>query len=254
MPDQNKGILRVGTSGISLPGSKQSFPAAYQSRSRLNYYGSLFNTLEINSTFQKTPMPRTIQKWFAEVPENFRFTLKLSRDITHVKKLLVSLENIDNFLAAASYFGNKKGALLVQFPASITSVYYKEVMQILQRIGEKDLDTEWQKAIEFRSGTWYNNQTYDLLTHFGATLVLHDMPKSNNLHVPAMVDFAYFRFHGPKGDYRGDYTTGFLQEQSQKMQRLLEQGKDVYAYFNNTMGNACDNAQTLIELVQHTTR
>src|SRR4051794_21625734 len=121
MTDQIKGILRVGTSGIALPGSKQSFPLAYQSRSRLNYYGKLFNTLEVNSTFKKTPLLRTVQKWCADVPGNFRFTLKLSREITHVKKLLVSLENIDDFLFVANYFDNKKGCLLVQFPASITS-------------------------------------------------------------------------------------------------------------------------------------
>src|SRR4051812_4712395 len=106
MPDQIKGILRVGTSGIALAGSKQSFPAAYQSRSRLNYYANLFNTLEVNSTFQKTPMLRTVQRWCADVPENFRFTLKLSRDITHVKKLLVSVESIDNFFTVAKYFDN----------------------------------------------------------------------------------------------------------------------------------------------------
>ena len=62
MIKQSNGILRLGTSGIVVPGNKLSFPAAFQYKSRLNYYGSLFNTLEINSTFYKVPMQSTFEK------------------------------------------------------------------------------------------------------------------------------------------------------------------------------------------------
>jgi uncharacterized protein YecE (DUF72 family) len=249
MSNQKIGMLRVGTSGIALPGSKETFPPDFQSRSRLYYYSSLFNTLEINSTFKKTPMQRTIEKWCADVPATFRFTIKLSHEITHVKKLNVKLENIGTFLSAVNHVGSRKGCLLIQFPGSISSVYFDQVAQILQRIHENDLQNQWQKAVEFRSETWYNNDTYDLLTSFGAALVLQDMPKSNNLDLTPIGEFVYYRFHGPKGDYRGDYSTDFLMEQARKMRDYLEQGKDVYAYFNNTMGNAYDNATTLMELV-----
>lgn len=62
MIKQSNGILRLGTSGIVVSGNKLSFPAAFQYKSRLDYYSSLFNTLEINSTFYKVPMQSTFEK------------------------------------------------------------------------------------------------------------------------------------------------------------------------------------------------
>ncbi len=250
MKEQTKGILRIGTSGIALAGSKATFPAAFQLKSRLNYYSSLFNTLEVNSTFYKIPMLSTFEKWTNEVSEKFQFTVKLWREITHVKELRFDPNNIDPFLKAADYIGNKKGCLLVQFPGSITAEYNDQVGQLLQRLQQADTKNQWRKAIEFRSVTWYNNETYKLLERYDAELVLHDMPKSKNLDVNEAANFVYYRFHGPKGDYRGSYSNDFLEEQSEKIRRWLSAGKDVYAYFNNTMGNAYENAMSLKEMVE----
>ncbi|MCW3111159.1 MAG: hypothetical protein JWQ09_5665, partial [Segetibacter sp.] len=80
--------------------------------------------------------------------------------------------------------------------------------------------------------------------------VLHDMPKSTNLVLNEAAKFNYFRFHGPKGDYRGNYSNDFLREQSEKIRKSLNDGMDVYAYFNNTMGNAFENAVSLKAMVE----
>ncbi|MEJ7684634.1 MAG: DUF72 domain-containing protein [Segetibacter sp.] len=250
MINQSRGILRIGTSGIVVPGSKQSFPAEFQLKSRLNYYGSLFNTLEVNSTFQKIPMLSTLEKWALDVPEEFRFTLKLWREITHVKQLNIDLKNINTFFSTANYIGNKKGCLLVQFPGSITTGYSNQVEQIFIRLHKLDHENQWRKAIEFRSETWYSSQTYDLLDRFDASVVLHDMPKSKNFVLNEAAKFIYFRFHGPKGDYRGSYSTEFLEEQAEKIRNGLNEGKDVYVYFNNTMINAFENAMSLKTMVE----
>lgn len=246
----NKGILRIGTSGIVVPGSKQSFPAEFQLKSRLNYYASLFNTLEVNSTFHKIPLQSTLEKWSQDVPENFQFTVKLWREITHVKQLIINLDNIDTFFGVVNNIGNKKGCLLVQFPGSITAEFSTQVEQILRRLQQSDNENQWRKAIEFRSVTWYNNRTYELLDKFNYVMVLHDMPKSKNLEINQQSQFIYFRFHGPKGDYRGSYTDEFLEEQAEKIRSSLSEGKDVYAYFNNTMGNAFENAMSLKAMVE----
>ncbi len=118
-----RGILRIGTSGIVVPGTKQDYPEQYRSGSRLSYYSSLFPTVEINSTFHKIPMPSTLAKWSAEVPESFKFTVKLWQGITHAKKLKINSDDIDLFMNTVDSIGNKKGCLLVQFPGSITSDY-----------------------------------------------------------------------------------------------------------------------------------
>ena len=68
---QQPGILRIGTSNIVVPGTKQTFPEAFRIKSRLHYYASLFNTLEVNSSFYKVPMASTFEKWSLDVPEIF---------------------------------------------------------------------------------------------------------------------------------------------------------------------------------------
>lgn len=249
MINHGKGILRIGTSGIVVPGTKQHFPVEFQLGSRLNYYGSLLNTVEINSTFYKIPMLSTFEKWSLDVPQEFQFTVKLWREITHVRHLNIDLQNIDLFLNAANGIANKKGCLLVQFPGSITAAYSAQVEQILRRLQLLDPKNQWRKAIEFRSVTWYNNQTYKLLDTYGASIVLHDMPKSKNFVLNEAAKFVYCRFHGPIGDYKGSYSNDFLEEQSEKIRDWLNDGKDVYAYFNNTMGSAFENAMTVKVMV-----
>ncbi|MEJ7692980.1 DUF72 domain-containing protein [Daejeonella sp.] len=88
-----------GTSGMALPvPNKAAYPPEFQERSRLGYYAHLFNSIEINSSFYKIPMARTVAKWAAEVPDDFRFTYKLWRDITHVKEFLFKDEDVHRFM------------------------------------------------------------------------------------------------------------------------------------------------------------
>ncbi len=75
-----------GISGLVLPVPKAQYPPEFQDNSRLQYYASLFNSLEVNSIFYKLPRSSTIANWVESVPDNFRFTFKLSKTVTHVKK------------------------------------------------------------------------------------------------------------------------------------------------------------------------
>ncbi|MEP7106473.1 MAG: DUF72 domain-containing protein [Ferruginibacter sp.] len=249
MNKKSRGILRVGTSNIVVPGTKKTFPPKFQDRSRLHYYSSLFDSLEINSTFYKVPMPSTFEKWSLDVSEKFQFTIKLSREITHVKNLNANFDYINTFLKAADRIGSKKGCLLVQFPGKITLDFYNQVEQIFVKLKEYDPENKWRKAVEFRNPTWYVTETFELLDEYGAVIVLHDIPKAKNFDTNKAAKFIYLRFHGPKGDYRGSYSNDFLREQWEYIQGWLKNDKDVYAYFNNTMGAAFENAITLKEMV-----
>ena len=250
MANKSKGNLYIGTSGIVVPGSKQTFPEAFKNTSRLHYYATLFNTLEVNSSFYKVPLPTTFEKWALDVPSEFQITVKLWRDITHVKDLEFNLENIDHFMRALSLMTEKKGCLLIQFPASITSAYTKKAEEILQRLQKMDPDQTWRKALEFRHPSWYHAEIYSLLDNYQASIVLHDMPKSHTEMLNKKADFVYLRFHGIKGDYRGSYPDNLLKKYAEKILAWLRQGKDVYAYFNNTMGDAFSNAQMLRQYIQ----
>ncbi len=245
-----KGILRVGTSNVVLPGNKQAFPPEFRYKSRLTYYSTLFNSVEINSTFYKVPKPSTFEKWSAEVPESFRFTIKLWKEITHVKCLNFNAAELALFYNAINHTGNKKGCLLIQFPGSITLDSYARVEQLLTQCKELDPGMQWRIAIEFRSKTWYVGETYELLDEYGASLVLHDMPKSKNELLNKRAGFVYIRFHGVQGDYKGSYTDDQLGSQFQAIRHWLNDGKDVYVYFNNTIGDAFQNARYLKSLAE----
>jgi len=235
-----------GTSNVVLPvPNKGHFPPEYQDRSRLCYYASLFNTVEINSTFYKIPMPRTVEKWATEVPDEFRFTFKLWGGITHAKELSYDEAGINKFMSAINMAGDKKGCLLVQFPASIKISYFHKLKSLLGGLQAAGAAEEWKLAIEFRDRSWYRDDVYELLEQYSAAVVIHDMPNSITPLISMEADFVYMRFHGERGDYRGSYTDDLLQEQAAYIKDYLDEGKSVYVYFNNTMGEAVHNAAAL---------
>jgi uncharacterized protein YecE (DUF72 family) len=246
MAENKKGAFYSGTSGVVLPvPNKLAFPPEFQEKSRLTYYGSLFNSVEINSSFYKVPMPVTIQKWAESVPENFRFTFKLWKEITHVKELIFNAEDVNRFMQVIAQAGEKKGSLLVQFPPSITIKNKNQVEKLLATINNADPEQNWQTALEFRHKSWYNEDTYDLLSNYNAGIVLHDKGASTSPMLEPTTAFVYLRFHGPGGSYKGSYADDFLYEYAQYIKDWREEGKTVYVYFNNTMGDAIQNLMTL---------
>lgn len=242
------GLWRIGISGIGLPFSKQHFPEEFKNKSRLYYYSTIFNSIEINSSFYKIPRPQTLLKWSDETTEGFCFTLKLFKEITHCKQLCYEEENIRQFLEAVSVV-KEKGCLLLQFPGKITFDYFSELEQILTSLAILDPGNTWRMALEFRHASWLSGETKELLKEYNATMVLQDHSKNREMNPEPGAGFYYFRFHGPKGDYRGSYDEAFLREKATNIRQLLSNGKDVYAYFNNTMGNAYENARMLDQFV-----
>ncbi len=245
MKKQPPGLLNIGTSNVVVPGNKLTFPTEFQQKSRLHYYSSIFPTVELNSTFYKVPMPSTFAKWSGEVGEGFLFSIKLPKEITHGKNLQYDLTNIYHFLNAAEGLGQKKGCLLVQFPGKISLQYYAAVEKILQRIAMMETGDPWRAAVEFRHPDWYVSETFELMDEYGASMILHDMPKAQNIRLNKDAAFVYLRFHGPAGDYRGSYPENYLAEQAANLKAWRKDGKDVFAYFNNTIGEAFENARTL---------
>jgi len=243
---QSKATFYCGTSNVVLPvPNKSHFPPEYQERSRLCYYASLFNSVEINSSFYKIPMARTVDRWANDVPEHFRFTYKLWRGITHEKELVYNPADVHRFFTAINATGNKKGCVLIQFPASIRFSLFHKVRGLLDDIVATDGAGDWKLALEFRDKSWYNDKVYQLLEVYKAGVVVHDMPKSATPLIDMECDFVYLRFHGEKGDYRGSYEADFLHEYAGYVKDWLREKKTVFAYFNNTMGQAVGNAMML---------
>lgn len=234
---------------MQIPIPKRDFAPEHRHLSRLGYYATLFNSIEINSSFYRLPIGKTLKKWADEVPDGFRFTFKLWRELTHNKHLVFKPEDVERFMQAIANVGDKKGSLLVQFPASIQVNSLPAFRQLIDVIRMNDPGKEWDVAVEFRHRSWYQDNVYELLQQYGMSMVIHDMPASAAPLTAIADDVVYLRFHGPEGGYRGSYADDFLYEYAQYVKEWQQEGKIVYAYFNNTMGNALNNLQLLNKYV-----
>jgi uncharacterized protein YecE (DUF72 family) len=242
MQSIGQGKIFTGTSGIVLPvPNKLCYPPEFQDKSRLTYYASLFNSIEVNSSFYKVPMAATIKKWAESVPENFRFTFKLWREITHNKNLEFNPDSVFLFMERLASVGMKKGCLLVQFPPSVTSLSFRSLERLLETIHAANAEYKWQVALEFRNPSWYDDDLYQLIDNYRSTLVIHDISASATPMQEELSNEVYIRFHGPNGGYRGSYADDFLYEYAQYIKEWSDEGKTVYVYFNNTMGEAVNN-------------
>jgi uncharacterized protein YecE (DUF72 family) len=239
-----------GTSNVALPErNKTLFPEEFQDKSRLAYYSTLYNSIEINASFHKIPLPRTIERWVREVPEDFLFTFKLFRGITHSKELSYNKADLERFLEVANLVGDQKGCLLLQFPASVKASGISRIEALLSHISTTRKAEGWKLAIEFRDVSWYREEVFDLLKAHNTALVVHDMPRGAPPPLSLAADFVYVRFHGENGRYRGSYSNEFLYDQGSRIKEWMSKEKTVFAYFNNTMGEAAKNALTLKQLI-----
>ena len=110
-------MIYVGTSGFSYPEWKGIvYPEDLPDRQYLSFYGQHFSSAEINNTFYRFPSAKTTQTWSEQVPDDFRFTLKMNRKVTHRKRLTDVEEEMDWFFNGASSLGGKLGTVLVQLP------------------------------------------------------------------------------------------------------------------------------------------
>jgi len=236
-----KGKFYGGTSGLKISMPKRDFPEEHKEKSRLTYYAHSENSIEINSSFYKLPQAKTIARWITEVPLDFRFTFKLWKDITHKKDLLFNAEELIRFMKVITTAEEKMGCLLVQFPPNLQAnalPQLKELLKILQTFN-------WPVAVEFRHRSWYQGAVYQLLASYQVAMVIQDKPQAPTPMEVTSNKFVYLRFHGPAGDYKGSYSDDFLYEYAIYINEWLQEGRTIYAYFNNTAGDALNNLNFL---------
>ena len=238
-----------GTSNLISPLKQSEFPTEFLGASRLTYYASLFSSVEINATFYKLPKLATIEKWGETVPGDFRFTFKVPKGVTHAKDLQFNTEELELFVETVSRVGVKKGCLLVQLPPKVSREKEEELTGLLECL--KDNAEGWKIAVEFRHPSWYNREVYRMMQGYGAGMVEQDLPQSATPKIEVAESFVYLRFHGPEDKYRGSYENIILEGYAKRIARWLKEKKEVYAYFNNTKGDALGNLQTINRMVSN---
>ncbi len=239
-----------GTANVVVPLRQRDFPEPFRGVSRLTYYASLFNSVEINSTFYKLPKAATVARWVTEVPGNFRFSFKLFKRVTHAGGLQFSQKDLADFMAAIHGAVQQKGAVLIQLPPSVKSDKLYEVQNLLETMEELNEEDQWPLAVEFRHASWYHHEMYRLLQRYKATIVVHDKRGAVTPITEEPENFCYLRFHGPDGRYGGTYPDEDLHDYAELINRALQMGKTVFCYFNNTLGGALSNCQTLRNYIQ----
>jgi uncharacterized protein YecE (DUF72 family) len=239
-----------GTSGLLLPvRNKLFYPEEFKDKSRLCFYSSIMNSIEVNSSFYKVPMASTVKKWAEDVPETFRFTFKLSKEITHNKELAFDPQAVSAFMEVIAFVGDKRGCVLVQFPPSVRIGNLKQLELLMSVLRKSDPQYTRNIALEFRHVSLYSDVVHRLLEDYRMAMVIQDKPPAVTPMMESELPFVYLRFHGPGGSYRGSYEDELLYEYASYINDWISEGKTVYSYFNNTMGEAISNLFTLSDLV-----
>lgn len=235
--------IHIGTSGWSYNHWKENFyPKEVKPPKWLSYYSGVFSTVEINTTFYHVPLVSTVKKWHETVPENFLFSIKASRYITHMKKLVECEESLDYFYESLVPFQNNAGPVLFQLPPSFAMDKEKLIAFI------KLLTKEYRYVFEFRHASWFVEEIYEILTKHKIALCITDL---NGKQSPEIVttDFTYLRLHGPHKAYQGSYGTAKLKVFRKKMENWMEKGVSVYCYFDNDeKGYAIEDAKELQDM------
>lgn len=240
-----KGKIYIGTSGwIYWSWEGIFYPEGLISKEKLKYFSQHFKTTEINYSFYHLPQPSTYQKWYSETPADFIFSVKVSRFITHIKRLKEIREAWKKFIENALNLKEKLGSLLLQFPASFKAnpENLKRLEEFLRQNKRKNL----RLAFEFRDKSFCDEKVYNLLRKYNSSWVMADSsryPKAEEV----TADFVYIRLHGPEELFASRYSKKQMKELALKIKKWISDGFDVYVYFNNDVyGYAIENAKELL--------
>ena len=234
----------VGVAGWSIPSDQADL--ATGAGTHLQRYAGIFNAVELNRTFYALPRAATVRKWVECVPEDFRFSLKLSKAITHELKFQKAIPALKEFIALAQEFGDKLGPILVQTPPSLEAEDH--VLDFLEQFREL---FDRLIVLEPRHPSWTEIRTEARLRELRIARVAADPAKVPALATPGGDrSITYFQLHGSPRVYWSAYTDEMLAEWAQQVQEATRISRDVWVVFDNTARNAAfPNALRMRELL-----
>ncbi len=238
------GRVWVGTSGWSYDHWEGAFYPPGVPRSRwFQAYAARFPTVEINYSFYRLPSEATFRRWHEAAPEGFRFAVKGSRFITHVRRLAGCEEEVRRFLGRAAGLGEHLAVVLWQLPPNLEAD--PERLRGFCRM----LPGGVRHAVEFRHPSWLTEEVLQVLREHNVAQVAVSstiMPRD----FTATADFVYARFHGLSEGYAHDYSRAELRPWAEFLRQAAARGLEGYAYFNNdALARAPKNAAELVALV-----
>lgn len=240
---KDRGKPYIGTSGYQYDHWQGIFyPEALPKRRWFEEYAKHFDTVEINNTFYRLPEAEVFDSWREQAPPNFCYALKFSRYGSHLKRLKDPQNTVHHFLERADHLHSFLGPILVQLPPH----WNRNLPRLTAFL--KALPGPYRWAMEFRDPSWLCEEVFQLLEKHGVALCIHDMLPEHPRRITS--HWVYLRFHGDH--YQGSYSPQFLTAEARRIQSYLQEGLDVYAYFNNDQqGYAVQNAVDLKRYLQN---
>ncbi|HKP92091.1 MAG TPA: DUF72 domain-containing protein [Thermoleophilaceae bacterium] len=193
----------------------------------LEHYATLFDTVEVNSTFYRLASRDAVARWIEQTPDHFVFTLKASRYLTHIKRLANLEQGVRRFYERIEPLVGtpKMGPVLWQLPES----FHRDDDRLASALEGLPAG---RHCFEFRHESWFVPEVYSLLRDRGVALVIGDTPQRPFQTYEMTADWTFVRFHHGARGRRGNYSESELETWAERIAGWRER-VEVYAYFNN---------------------
>jgi uncharacterized protein YecE (DUF72 family) len=241
-------IYHLGCSGWNYASWRHGvfYPERCPARLWLEFYARQFDTVEVNATFYRLPTVKAVQGWVDQTPDEFVFAVKMSRYVTHVKRLRELAPSLELFYGRIEPLlrSAKLGPVLWQLPPT----FRRDDERLAGALA--GLPAGGRHAFEFRHESWFVPDVMALLREHGAALVIGDRPEVHSFQTHELTnDWTFVRFHSGTRGRRGNYSEGELREWAGRLRSWPM--REAFVYFNNDWeGFAPRNALRLRELLQ----
>jgi uncharacterized protein YecE (DUF72 family) len=221
------GRVFIGTSGWQYRHWRETFyPPDTPVVRELEHYSTVFSSVEINNSFYRLPEKKTFAGWKARTADDFVFSVKASRFITHNKKLSDPKPSLRLFFERAVGLGDKLGCILFQLPPrwGMNAQRLRDFLELLPR--------KHRYTFEFRHHSWFCDEVFDALRQHNVALCLYDLAGWQTPVELTAADYVYIRLHGPVSAYRGQYTDAAIDRWADQACEWMEAGRDVFCFFD----------------------
>lgn len=243
-----KGAAYIGTSGWSYKHWKDIFyPADVKQADWFSFYLQHFTVTELNASFYHLPSAETTTAWAKKSPAGFRLCPKMSRYLTHMKKLNDPEETLQRFFDVFAPLKRKLGPVLVQLPPFLK--FNAEKAEALYKIFKKQYHY-YKFAMEVRHETWMSPESIALMKSYNIALVISQSGSGFPYSELVTAQHIYIRFHGPGALYASSYSDEQLEYYATAFKKWMKAGHNIWAFFNNDIyGYAIGDAKRLRALI-----
>ena len=216
----------IGTSGWQYRDWRGRFYAAdLPVRLWLEEYSKAFATVESNNAFYRLPERHTFEDWAERTPDDFVMAVKVSRYLTHIRRLREPEEPVERFLDRVRGLGRKLGPVLLQLPPQLRC----DAARLADTLAE--FPSGLRVAVEFRHNSWYTSEIRGLLERYGAALCLADR-RGRLTPIWRTADWTYLRFHEGRARPRPSYGRTALNSWARRLADGWSDA-DCFVFFNN---------------------